>query len=186
MNVQDQPPHFHNVERQYEDGKSYEKTYWFLKNRASGVPVAELAFRCFGVNQSLGLCKAEMPWVVNPKYLKYHPVATLPMEAALAAHFCLAASIKFHSTAKRIPYHEVHLVIEFNNEILQNILEEVLGFLANLRVSDSGLKAVPERPDTDLNAKAEELIDKLKEIVNVKCDLPIDEKAIEMLFPDID
>ncbi|KIK56266.1 hypothetical protein GYMLUDRAFT_62110 [Collybiopsis luxurians FD-317 M1] len=169
------------------DGQNYMRTHRFLEENAKrGSSLARLGVKCLELNKSLGLCDAEMPWVVKTNYLKFDVVATLPIDAANKAHFCLGALLL--NPSKKFPFQDMTFAVEFDESELQKwvliflldgsprALEDVVSFLENLR----GRKL-----DHNIDAEAERLAQRLEEVIIVERDFRIDEKAIQMLFSQI-
>ncbi|KIK56274.1 hypothetical protein GYMLUDRAFT_248021 [Collybiopsis luxurians FD-317 M1] len=181
MNVQHQLPQSRSAERQEMDEMSYKNTHMFLKGLAEcGSPIAILAFKCLELNQSLGFCEAEMPWVVTPRGWMNPSVAILPTQAALTAHFCLAAPKNAASEPEmHFSIDGMNFELKLDNEKIQQVMKEVLKFLETLK--NNYANAALDISEHD-SAKAENLLVQLEEIP--KFNLQINAKVIQVLFHD--
>ncbi|KIK60825.1 hypothetical protein GYMLUDRAFT_243989 [Collybiopsis luxurians FD-317 M1] len=158
-----------------DEQSNYENTQNFLKTCSRlGDKKADIGAQCLELNESRRLCEAGMPWRVNEDYVRYHDLATLPICAAVIAHFCLAADLESGSAS----FHDIVLRVNFDKDELQQALDSVLKLLKGLDDNPSNVK-----DKADLNAEAKQLSKQLNQIVQIVCDITIDEKAIEMLFP---
>ncbi|KIK60717.1 hypothetical protein GYMLUDRAFT_43553 [Collybiopsis luxurians FD-317 M1] len=159
------------ISRDTSDKENYLYTQRFLEHYAgSGNGLARLGARCLELNQTLRFCEPTTPWIIDTKYLQFDSIVTLPIDAAIKAHFCLETCLS--PTPRKLRYEQMYFVVEFDENELRRVLTNVVELLESLR--DTTLSS-------SINVTAEELADALENAIVVKLtEFTINERAVEM------
>ncbi|KIK56265.1 hypothetical protein GYMLUDRAFT_62109 [Collybiopsis luxurians FD-317 M1] len=152
----------------------------FLEYYAGHYDLARLGVRCLELNRISPKFLFICPQFVILTLLLKSPsvcviperhVATLPLDAAIKAHFCLEAWLS--PTPKKMRYKHMCFRIGFDIDEVRQALKNDIKFLENLRGGVLNKH--------NFNDKAEELAIVLEKVIIVELiDFHISEKAVEM------
>ncbi|KAJ3725033.1 hypothetical protein DFJ43DRAFT_1089516 [Lentinula guzmanii] len=160
-------------EIQYKNTKKFLSSY----SESQNVELASLGYACLELNESLGLCDPDQPWLINMSGdgLRYQSIATLSLDAAVKAHFIL---LLLAYPKPYLTYGQMRFTVEFKINLLEQALQDVVSFLQDLQRNYGGINL------EEYENQAKGLIDVLSSriVVTLK-EFPIDQHALEMFFP---
>ncbi|KAJ3781668.1 hypothetical protein GGU10DRAFT_390444 [Lentinula aff. detonsa] len=162
-----------------QEQKNYENTKRFLNSRQK-IGLAKFGYACLELNESLGFCKPDQPWLVNISGdgLRYQSITTLPLDAAVKAHFTLLV-MKYPK--QYFTSDHMRFAVKYNLTILEQTLQRVCSFLQDLQDQRKQGRMDFEKYEN----QARRLLDDLKAPIVVTLDeFPVDQQALNMLIAD--